>query len=168
MKEIALNRGHVALVDDSDYDELAKHRWTADRNKGTWYACCWISGHKRSMHRELMGLPVGSPAIVDHVNGNGLDNQRGNLRIATRIQNNQNAGRSPNQKRGGFKGVSWSKANKKWGAYIRIPNPTGTGAGRLKHLGYFTEAESAARRYDAAALEHFGPFAALNFRKGTP
>ena len=102
------------------------------------------------MHRVITGYP-----LVDHINGDGLDNRRANLRAATATQNNQN--RRPSLSRSGFKGVTKSSKSNGWYARIRVN-------GKLIHLGCYPDPTSAARAYDAAALEHFGEFAWPNFR----
>jgi len=104
------------------------------------------------MHRLLLGtLPGLEP---DHINGDGCDNRRCNLRFCTHSQNIMNK-----RKRLGcssiYKGVSWRKARRKWAAYIRVD-------GRLKHLGYFGDESEAARAYDKEARKHFKEFAKPN------
>ncbi|MFA6118161.1 MAG: HNH endonuclease [Sphingomonas sp.] len=91
---------------------------------------------------------------IDHINGNGLDNRRSNLRGATQRQNLQNAGRRVDNT-SGFKGVYYSQASKKWAAQIRYE-------GKQKYLGLFHDARDAAKAYNAAALKYFGAFARLN------
>jgi hypothetical protein len=103
-----------------------------------------------------MGEPEGLQ--VDHEDGNGLNNQRSNLRIASPTQNQGNARRRKDNT-SGYKGVSWYRRTNKWKAHIRVDK-------KLRHLGYFIDLTDAARAYDAAALEHFGEFAHLNFPGG--
>jgi len=151
MKEITLTRGKIALVDDDDFEWLSKFRWRAYRNQcGCWYARRGESSI--FMHREILGEPLG--VEVDHRDGDGLNNQRYNLRLATHSQNLCNRGKQRNNT-SGYKGVSWFKRVGKWHARIQIN-------GRDKHLGYFDILEEAARAYNVAALEHFGEFAKLN------
>ena len=162
-REIPLTQGYVAIVDDEDYEWLAARSWhiqkSQRRKDGSMrlYAAGYelVDGRTKvpSMHRVILGAPRG--LMVDHKNGNGLDNRRENLRIATGSQNNANAPKRANCS-SRFKGVSWFKNLQRWNAKIKIN-------GRLKHLGYFTDEREAARAYDAAALEHFGEFARLNF-----
>lgn len=145
------------LVDDRDYDRLAGHKWYVQKGKGLAYAVradCSVSPPKKLlMHRVIMGDPVGMD--VDHRHGNGLNNQRYNLRVCTHARNVMNC-RKPDRNTSGYKGVSWVKNNNKWAARIRVNT-------KLKHLGLFTCLIKAAKAYDAAAKEYFGEFASLNF-----
>ena len=156
MREIPLSRGLVALVDDDDYDRVtAVGKWYANPNHRTFYARknFWRQGRYIAvlMHSLITGWP--SP---DHVNGNGLDNQRHNLRPATSSQNSQNR-RMRSDNTSGFKGV-YLRDRGRWVASIWT-------AGKNRHLGLFATPEDAARAYDAAAAEIFGEFARLNFPK---
>ena len=109
------------------------------------------------MHRLLLGLKPGDSRESDHKDGNGLNNRRNNLRIATRAQNQHN--QRPQKGTSRFKGVCWHRDAAKWQAQIQIER-------RKIHLGYFDSEIEATRAYDAAARNHFGEFARLNFRIG--
>lgn len=164
MKRIPLSKGFVALVDDRDYVRLARYEWYASgytlrSGLVKWRAVRNIrrpDGKKRLqyMHREIMGAPPG--VDVDHKRGDGLDNRRRNLRLATRSQNNQNQRNGRRHKSSRFKGVSWDGRDGRWHAYITPPG------GRRKSLGYFGGEAAAARAYDEAARRLFGEFAAPN------
>lgn len=158
-KEIPLTRGLVALVDDEDYDLVKDISWSASSVKygGRCYARRWVpgTGATQGMHALLTGY-----ALTDHINGNGLDNRRANLREATHAENCRNR-RKGSRNTSGFIGVSWHTQRGKWRAQIKVQ-------GRTRSLGMFLDPEDAARAYDAAAREHFGEFAAQNFQEGTP
>jgi hypothetical protein len=148
---IRLSKGLEATVDDDDLHLVEGASWWAHKSRRTWYAHAKADGRFISMHRILMGEPDCS---VDHIDGNGLNNSRTNLRLAAAGQNNANM-----RKRGGcssrYKGVSRFKENGKWMAYIRK-------GGELRYLGLFVAEIDAARIYDAAALQLFGEFAKTN------
>lgn len=149
MPEIQLTKGKVSTVSQQDYDELSKYSWYAKKDRNVWYACTVIGGKEVRMHRKIMG--IGS--MIDHINGDGLDNRRENLRACSNQQNQQNQHNRINKT--GFKGVYVS--GDKYIAQIRAN-------GKQLHLGRFMRAEEAAIAYDQAARKYFGSFAQLNFR----
>jgi hypothetical protein len=166
MKEIQLTRGYVALVDDEDYEAaLEGTKWYSKvyrRKDGTVSGVYAIrntpnSGHdgsKQLLHRFV--LDIITPNVeVDHKDGNGLNCQKKNLRVAEHVQNSQNRGANTNNT-SGFKGVSWVKATHNFGAYI-------TAEGKHRSLGRYATAAEAAKAYDEAALQFFGEFAKTNF-----
>ena len=160
MKVIYLTQAQIALVDDRDFELLNKRKWCILKSGRDFpYAVRWEwnKEYKRSflilMHRAIMDLNYGDKKQVDHINGNGLDNRRTNLRICTITQNRRNS--APFIGTSKYKGVSWSNHKKKWRVQIFY-------GGRLKHLGYFDIEEIAAQIYNNAALKHFGEFARLN------
>jgi hypothetical protein len=97
---------------------------------------------------------------VDHRNRSRLDNRRCNLRVCTSEENTHNSSK-PCTNRSGFKGVSWHRKGQKWQAHIRANR-------RNMYLGLFSDVEDAALAYDAAAREHHGEFACVNFAEVTP
>lgn len=156
MKEIPLTKGYVALVDDEDYDDLMRWKWSAKEAKNTVYAMRKYRKDGKqitiTMHRQLMGAPKGME--VDHIDRDGLNNQRSNLRLATHRQNAYNA--TPQKNKYGYRGICLHKPSGLYQAQI-------TAKGRFISLGYHKTPEDAARAYDAAAREHHGEFATLNF-----
>jgi AP2 domain-containing protein len=154
MKEIELTRGKLAMVDNGDYDELIQWEWTANLSKGKWYARRHLGNRKyMSMHRQIMGNILG--VDFDHKDGNGLNNQRHNLRECTHIQNMQN-GLIKSNNTSGYKGVSWYKNYGKWLSRIVVNR-------QRVCLGYFDDIIDAAMAYDNAAKKYFGEFARTNF-----
>ena len=156
---ILLNRGYVAIVDSDDFDAVAKYNWNVLEQGRCRYAHT-VTEDRRivTMHRFLFSPP--SPFVVDHINGNGLDNRKCNLRAATIQQNAWNhAARQPAKCASPYKGVWFAtdgKRRKRWVASIRIN-------GKRIRLGYFATDFDAALAYDEAAQQHFGEFAKLNF-----
>jgi hypothetical protein len=151
-RRIPLTQGKVALVDDADYPWLAPWDW---RFSSAGYALRTIYPNDQRrhfhLHRVLMNAQRGQ--LVDHINGNRLDNRRANLRLVTRSQNQWN--RRPNAKGSSpYKGVCWHR--KGWMSRIRVHE-------RRLHLGYYPTPELAAQVYDAAARRLFGLYAQLNF-----
>lgn len=104
------------------------------------------------MHRIIADTPC--ELICDHVNHDGLDNRKQNLRNCTTLQNSRNQ-RSRKYTTSKYKGVCFNKNRKKWNVKIQID-------GSSKHLGYFTDEIDAARAYDEAAKKYYGEFACLN------
>ena len=156
MKKIQLTQGQVAIVDDEDYKTLNKYKWRASRDGNTFYAHRFTLGKHSNrklliMHRIIMNVPCGM--VVDHIDMNGLNNQRKNLRICTNQQNRMHQGKQKNNT-SGFKGVSWNKKNKKWKADIHVN-------GERVYLGYFDSIEDAYRVYCEACKELHGEFAHL-------
>lgn len=152
MKEIALTRGYVALVDDDQYERIAACKWYAAVQPNYVYAARCSNKRIVWMHRVILDARLGEN--VDHVDGDGLNNQRSNLRLATRSQNQQNQRKkSPASSR--FKGVSWNKGNRKWESNIQHHHVR-------SHLGSFTSEVDAAKAYDSMAYRLFGEFAKLN------
>lgn len=158
MKELKLSRGYVALVDDEDFEWVSQWKWSAlEQPNGRVYAVrgACVNGVRFALklHRALLSL-FWKWVDVDHVNHDGLDNRRSNLRVVTRTKNAQNQ-RPQEGCSSVFKGVSLHKRNKKWQALIRVNR-------KLIYIGYFTSELDAARAYDAAARRFFGGCAYTN------
>jgi hypothetical protein len=154
MKKVQLSgkkgQGLSALVDDSHFAALNKHKWHCESSGGYAVRHVREEGKVRriSMHRLLMGEPAGME--VDHRNGDRLDNRLNNLRICTKAENRRNRIATA---KSGYKGVSLEKG--RWRASIRV-------GGKTLHLGSFPSAKEAAAAYNQAALREFGDFAWLN------
>jgi hypothetical protein len=133
VKEIQLTRGQVVLVDDDIFEELNRFKWYAHKDGKTFYAIRnlpRINGrqHKIRMHHVVAGFPP-EGLMMDHCDGNGLNNQRKNLKHVTSRQNSQNR-QNLTQQSSQYSGVCWHKGNKKWVAQIRVND-------KRKCLGYF-------------------------------
>jgi hypothetical protein len=154
MIEIPLTNGGCALIDDQDEALVSLYRWYRERHSKTFYAMT-NAGHGRKDRRTIRMHRLIRPDIprIDHRNGNGLDNQRGNLRPCSSAQNHQNIRDLYANNKSGFKGVRFDRG--KWIASIVVD-------GKKKFLGNFASAEQASAAYDLAAKEFFGEFAAPN------
>lgn len=148
-KQIELTQGQVAIVDDEDFEFLNQWKWFAQKDKNTFYAVRGF-GKRIRMHRVIMNTP--NDMQVDHIDGNGLNNTRANLRNCTVAENTRNR-KKPSTNTSGYMGVFPSA--KKWRAEITH--------GKKIHLGYFDNPVDAAHAYDQAAKEYFGEFAKTNF-----
>jgi hypothetical protein len=162
MKEKKLTQGQVALVDDDNFGWLNSFKWFAHKddfkyNNG-YYAVKKINkggkSYMQCMHRLILNIND-SKLLVDHINGNKLDNRKENLRIATKSENGRNRDRQSNNK-SGFKGVHWNKQFGKYRAQIMLNNKT-------TYIGLYTNPVEAAKAYDLKAKELHGEFARLNF-----
>jgi len=153
MKEIKLTQGQIALVDDEDFERLNQFKWFANKNGRTYYARRTpnINGKKISI---LMHQLIINSSEIDHLNGNGVDNQRSNLRSCTHKENSRNKRKNKNAY-SIYKGVSFMKSNKKWGSRIKCDY-------KSIHLGFFILEIDAAKAYNNKAIELFGKFANLN------
>ena len=151
---IKLTFGKFAIIDTADYGRVSQYNWCAVQDDRCWYANTFKKdGTTLSMHRLITNAPKG--IVVDHINHNGTDNRKSNLRLCTNSQNQQN--RRPTRGSSSiYKGVHWCNFHKKFRARI-------THNGERLHLGYFDSEIDAAKAYDKKALELFGEFAYLNF-----
>lgn len=159
MKEIILTRGKVAIVDDEDFDQLSKWSWYThiSPNPNNFYAARGTminyknKGHM--MHRQILQLNDQN-LVVDHIDGNGLNNQKSNLRICTRAQNMCNLKKRKNTS-SRFKGVFWDKSRNKWSARANIE-------GKSLNIGRYENEIEAALAYNVTASFAHREFASLN------
>lgn len=148
-RKIPLTQGKYAVVDDEDFIWLSEYKWFY--HKG--YAVRKKNKRHIYMHREINQTPPDQ--MCDHADGDGLNNQRRNLRNCTNSQNQAN-GRLRVDNTSQYKGVARNKSRGAWFAQIRF-------GGKRKNLGHFDDPADAARAYDTAAKELYGEFAKLNF-----
>lgn len=158
LRDILLHNGLHAIVDDEDYGYLSQFHWFAVSKRGVFYARrdAWFDGRAKSiyMHREVMR--ANTDEYIDHVNHDGLDNRRGNLRKCSMAQNGWNSKKRRNSLTQ-YKGI-WKHNATHWRAAIRCN-------GQRFNLGLFSTAIDAAKAYDQKAKELFGEFAHINFRE---
>ena len=151
MAEIELTQGKVALVDDADYGWLSEWKWRVKKSDNTCYA---QTGNGVLMHRVILQAPRGM--CGDHINGNGLDNRRSNLRLCTNKQNVRNQHKTFGTSE--YKGVYWDKDRCKWKSQIMCDT--------VKiNLGRYIDETDAAIAYDIASLRLFGEYAKTNIIK---
>lgn len=158
MKTVSIDSyDKVAIIDDEDFDTVSQYTWQLHIGRsGILYARTnVVIAEKRTtiyLHTLVIGCKRGHE--IDHINHNGLDCRKQNMRFATHSQNLANARIQANNS-SGYRGVSWETRSGKWKATIAIEN-------RRIHLGYFTSKEDAAKAYDKAASKAFGEFAYRN------
>ena len=152
VRRIPITRGKFALVDADDYYRLVKFPWLANKSSSTFYAARTRNRKKLMMHRVIMNPP--GHLFVDHIDHNGLNNCRSNLRLCTPAQNRYNLiSKTGNSK---YKGVHWKSSRKKWSTAIQLNR-------KIYHIGCFDNEIAAAKAYDKRAEQLHGEFACLNF-----
>lgn len=152
------------MLDDADFEWASQWKWYPNQGRHTIYAMRTVfeGGVKRNvqMHREILSATTGT--LVDHKDGNGLNNTRVNLRLATCAQNVANC-LHRRRSASGYLGVTWHRKVKKFRARLGIRDAGGTR--KMVYGGWFDDPKEAAIKRDEMALQHFGEFAALNFPK---
>lgn len=157
--EIILSNGHTIIVDSDYFPLLSRFTWAINKNNDITkttkvYAQTYIQGELILLHRFLLNPPKW--LLVDHINGNGLDNRVSNLRLTDKQGNAANRPKdrlkNPSSK---YKGVSFCKGNKKWKGQISVK-------GKTIYLGYFLNEIQAAEAYNIAAKKYFGEFSCPN------
>lgn len=158
-RRIRLTQGKYAIVDPEDYERLNRHKWYAVKYRQGFYAVRSVTVGKKKghvhMHREIINAEAGK--LCDHINHNGLDNRKANLRQVSRVENVWNSRKRKGRSSSKYKGVSWFKRKKKWQARIQAN-------GRNIFIGSYKNEIAAARAYDEAAKKYHGQFAVLNFK----
>lgn len=146
-----------AMVDDDLFEELNRYQWRLLKSSRGTAPCYAVRsepgrhGAKVLLHRDVTKAPRGK--VVDHINGNGLDNRRASLRVCSYSENGMNRGKATTNA-SGHKGVHWDKDRQKWRAQINV-------RGKQRMLGSFDTPEKAAAAYAAAAAEGHGEFARI-------
>jgi hypothetical protein len=150
---VPLTKGYDAVIDAEDVHLVEGCSWYSIENKRTVYAAAWgnekYNRNVMPMHRVLLGLKPGGD-FVDHIDGNGLNNRKSNLRLATISQNNHNQKLSSSST-SGLKGASFHKLRKRWRAQIKLN-------GNKIHIGYYDTAEQAHAAYCKASAQLHGEF----------
>ena len=156
MKKLELVNGGYALVDNEDYPKLKDYRWFKVQIPGghTPYVLRRFTEDGESkkvyLHKQIMGVPLGSEFEVDHENRNGLDCRRKNLRVLTTAENQENT-KVRTDSSSGYRGVYFHKGAGKWRAKIDL-------RGKRVHLGLYTNKNKAAYAYNVASeiLHQYG------------
>lgn len=160
-RKIELTKNKYCIVDSDDFEILNQFNWCAIQKRDVFYAGrgIWQTNTKTTKIVYMHKIILKTTLMVDHINGNTLDNRRSNLRICTNQENLRNSKLQKNSTTG-FKGVYKRKdlKSKPYAASIKSN-------GKTKHLGYFSTKELAAIAYNEAAIKYFGEFARLNVIK---
>ena len=152
VKQVPLSKGAYALVDDEDYALIMQYKWQLG-GSGSGYAQSTINRRTVLMHRMITG--ASDEYVVDHINHNGLDNRRENLRVCTQSENQANRRKGEGNSTSIYKGVYYRKDVDRWMAYINNRK-------KMHYLGYYESEIDAAAAYNRAAREIYGEFALLN------
>lgn len=158
MKEIIIDSSihgrHVILLDDEDFDKISKYKWRVNKNGRYLRPVTTSKGLK--VHHFV--IPKKEGFVIDHIDKNTFNNQKNNLRYATKSQNGANSLVKANNKATGFKGVNVNSNKnraKRFGAHIKVNY-------KKIFLGWYETAHEAAKVYNEAAIKYFGEFASLN------
>lgn len=163
MKEIQLTKGKVAIVDHQDFETISKYKWHANKRGDLWYASAYINKKITKMHRLIMDCKLFDKQIVDHIDGNGLNNQRINLRICTHSDNMKNRCSSKNGT-SKYLGVCFYLKTSGKGNIAKYPTYRAElqKNGKRMFVKDFKDEIEAAKAYNEAAIKYHGEFARLN------
>lgn len=151
---IALSKGKFAVVDGDDYERASQFKWTYT-DPGYAYRNDYSNGQRKRIYLHRFILCVKDKTqVVDHINGNKLDNTKSNLRVCSHQENIRNSRKQLNNT-SGYKGVSWDKNRGKWISYFSPRK-------KFNHLGRFNCKHAAARAYNLATSTYYGEFANIN------
>jgi hypothetical protein len=162
MAEIIINSKkngtHVVLVDDEDFHELNKFKWRLSKGRYTFYAQRHVNNNgiitSVLLHRQIMNKHLQKRLVIDHINHNGLDNRKCNLRTVSYAQNSQNKTSKLNAT-SKYLGVYFDKKKLKYRVQIMVNKKT-------RYIGLYVNENDAAQAYNKEALKHFGEYANLN------
>ena len=155
-----MTQPQYAKVDPADYKRLRGYEWFAKKARKSFYARGCVADSKTAkgkttyMHQKILEVPQG--LVVDHINHDGMDNRRANLRAATRAQNIRNRKKFAKSSGSKYKGIYFRKNTRKWEVLITFER-------KKIFLGCFRSEIDAAKAYDRAAMKYHGEFASLNF-----
>jgi len=155
--EVLLTQNKKALIDYMDYKVVSKHKWHTHKSSDILYAGTnlYSKEKNRNQTKILMHSLILGENLIDHKNGNGLDNRRSNIRACTISQNRANSSKAKGTS-SKYKGVFWRDADKKWFAQTSKNH-------KRYYIGKFENASDAAKAYDNFARKLYGDFAKLNF-----
>ena len=155
MKQFQLNQNKILLIDDEDFDKVSKYHWyfTGRYVKGYLLHKKFKGQTRVAIHRMVLNAKQGQE--IDHIDGNILNNQKGNLRFVSHSENMANRKILAKNNKSGYKGVYLHTRAKKWVAKIRKDNVN-------IYLGIFNDKKEAAKIYNINAKKYFGEFAKLN------
>lgn len=154
MKEIKLTQNQIALIDDDDLEKVSNHNWYSHKRTNKFYAESTINKKHIHLHRFILGVND-SNIIIDHIDGNSLNNQKSNLRLCSFAENQMNKKPYKNAPISNIKGISFISATKKWRAQIQSSK-------KKIYIGVFDDYKNAALAYNNKAIELHGNFANLN------
>ncbi len=147
---ICLNNGLSCIVDDEDFDKVSRHTWYCQKSGKNRYAASRTNGKFVYMHKIIMHCN-----LIDHINGNGLDNRKCNLRSSNKSLNSVNSQKRDGNNTSKFKGVSFRVDRNRWRSVVTKDKKT-------YFLGHFFTELDAAKAYNTKVLELFGQNAVLN------